>query len=142
MTQPAAHGAVARVSPFSHSRRPNRKSRPCSGFRRSLASLIKSNRGKVSQLPLLRHRMHEPDTAVPRLKMFCKDTSTSRLFDLRAQVLQLSRSSDATPTQYHNLLIVLDLVEAELCRRCCVNDCVLPEPRPGVCKLHVAAKAS
>ena len=65
--------------------------------------------------------------------MFCKDTPTSELVRLRTHVLSLVSSPGPTEIQASNLLLVLDLVEAELCARC-DKECLIPDSRPTICK--------
>ena len=65
--------------------------------------------------------------------MFFEDTPTDSLLELRAHFVRLSSTADVTTTQARNLLMALQLVDAELCARCIDVKCIIPEPRPA-CK--------
>lgn len=65
--------------------------------------------------------------------MFCQQSSTRELHDLRIQSLTPAPGSHFGEGQHNNLLRLLRMVEEELCGRCqlsTVAEYVVPYPRP------------
>src|SRR5689334_192403 len=73
--------------------------------------------------------------------MICQQLSNQELIDLHAHALRLASGSDISGVQHSNLLLLLQMVDEELCARCELStaaECALSDPRPE-CR-HIATE--